>query len=52
MGLFRNLKGVPLKSKVTKNGSAYVVRIPKVLVDCGYFKMGCAVEVCVIEDED
>jgi len=46
------IRDIPLKAKISKVGSAYVIRIPKVLVDCEYFAVGKKYKVSIEEDDD
>ena len=48
----RRLRDIPLKGKISKVGSAYVVRVPKQLIDCGFYEIGAKVKVFRDDEED
>lgn len=48
----RRLKDIPLKGKIAKVGSVYVVRVPKQLINCGFFEVGQKVKVFRDDEDD
>ena len=46
------MRDLPLKGKGATVGAVYVVRVPKQLIDCGFFELGQKVKVFRDDEED